>query len=72
MELFNFFNNFLYNGILYIKKMADFINANNQIAIPVKFNYALPTNLPSATSREVKVPSINDNNFTIINSTQNF
>ena len=50
--------------------MADFINANNQIAIPVKFNYALPTNLPSATSREVKVPSINGNNFTIINSTQ--
>ena len=50
--------------------MADFINANNQVAIPVELNYALPTSLPMATSREVRVPPINGNSFPITTSTQ--
>jgi hypothetical protein len=46
------------------------LDIHSEVTIPTEIDYTLPSSLPSARSREVRVSPINGNNFTIPASSQ--
>jgi len=46
------------------------LDIHSEVTIPTEIDYTLPSSLPSARSREVRVSPINGNNFTVSTSSQ--